>query len=359
MTSTKKGIKVDSTPMDQVLSSYDFHLPEERIATRPKQVRDQSKLLVYQVLSNQIHHSTFENIGQFLPMNSTFVLNQSKVFKARLLGKKATGGACEVFVLSLFPTNKSYNVMIRAGGNKKIGDQFYFDDLVATLEKIEQDGTFWVSFNCEDLGQALQTKGHLPIPPYIRNGLADAQDELNYQTVFGKDIGSVAAPTAGLHFTPDLLQSLEKSGHDFARVTLHVGAGTFMPVKSESITDHKMHAEFFSIDQENARKIKQNFNSLIPVGTTALRTIQSSVKNGEFVAPDSAEFQSTEIFLYPGKEVFGIKGLVTNFHLPKSTLLMLVSSLIGREKTLELYELAIKENYRFFSYGDAMLIIFT
>lgn len=359
MTSIKKWDKIATSPLDLELGSYDFHLPEAHIATRPKQVRHQSKLLVYQVLSQKISHTSFENIGQFLPGKSTLVLNQSKVFKARLLGKKATGGAAEVFVLSLFAQKGNHNVMIRTTGNKKIGDQFYFENLMAKVTGIEANGTFWVKFNQENLAQILQEQGSMPIPPYIRNGIADEEDEIQYQTVFSQELGSVAAPTAGLHFTEELMQQLENHGHDFARVTLHVGAGTFQPVKTASILDHSMHAEFFSIDQMNAQKIKNAWGNLIPVGTTALRTLQSCVESGEFQAPRPGEFTRTEIFLYPGKEIYGLKGLITNFHLPKSTLLMLVSSLIGREKTLELYDLAIKENYRFFSYGDAMLILNT
>lgn len=359
MTSIKNNSQweINAAAVDQILASYDFHLPEDRIATRPKQVRDQSRLLVYEAKSEKIHHSIFENIGQFLPSESTFVLNQSKVFKARLLGKKATGGACEIFVLSLIDQNKNYNVMIKTSGQKKIGDEFYFDDFHATLTKIENDGTFWVTFSCKNLTESLQKSGLLPIPPYIRKGLADEQDELSYQTVFSKEIGSVAAPTAGLHFTDQLLQSLLAQNHHFTKVTLHVGAGTFMPVKVDNICDHRMHAEYFSIDQENSQKIQTHFNQLIPVGTTALRTIQSCIKNGQFVPPENSEFRATDIFLYPGQKIYGIQGLVTNFHLPKSTLLMLVSSLIGRQKTLDLYNLAIQENYRFFSYGDAMLIL--
>lgn len=361
MTSTKNSFEwpaVTTSSHDLELSPYNFFLPEQLIATRPKSVRDQSRLLVCEALSGKVHHSTFAEVGQFLPSTSTLILNQSKVFKARLLGKKATGGACEVFVLSLIQQNEAFNVMIKSSGAKKIGDEFHFDNQVkATLTKVAGDGTFWVKFSCANLVQTLQEQGILPIPPYIRGGEADEEDQHRYQTVFSKDIGSVAAPTAGLHFTDELMNKLKVSGHELSRVTLHVGAGTFQPVKTENILEHQMHAEYFSIDQENSQKISKNFGNLVPVGTTALRTLQSCIQNGAFKAPSSNQFQPTSIFLHPGKSVYGISGLITNFHLPKSTLLMLVSSLLGREKTLELYQLAIKEKYRFFSYGDAMLIL--
>lgn len=360
MTRTKNSTQwpaIKTGPEDLQLANYDYHLPEQLIATRPKPIRDQSRLLVCEAISGKVHHSTFAEVGQFLPSGSTLILNQSKVFKARLLGKKATGGACEVFVLSLLEQNDGFNVMIKSSGAKKMGDEFHFDNQVkATLTKVAGDGTFWVKFSTSNLVQTLQEQGILPIPPYIRGGEADEEDQHRYQTVFSKEIGSVAAPTAGLHFTDELLTKLNRD-HALAKVTLHVGAGTFQPVKTENILEHQMHAEYFSIDHENSQLIEKKFGNLIPVGTTALRTLQSCVQNGVFKAPVSNQFQATNIFLHPGKSVYGISGLITNFHLPKSTLLMLVSSLLGREKTLELYQLAIKEKYRFFSYGDAMLIL--
>ncbi|MBA2403328.1 MAG: tRNA preQ1(34) S-adenosylmethionine ribosyltransferase-isomerase QueA, partial [Bdellovibrionales bacterium] len=223
---------------------------------------------------------------------------------------------------------------------------------------VKGDGTFLISFNCThvELIEKLERIGKIPIPPYIRNGESDEQDKKNYQTVYAKETGSVAAPTAGLHFSQELLDKLVVAGHKLASVTLHVGAGTFAPVKAENILEHKMHEEFFSIDETNLKLI-QEAKFRVAVGTTSLRTLESSWKEGQVTFDPTANWQGTSIFLHPGKQVQSIDALVTNFHLPKSSLLMLVSALIGREKVLELYELAIKEKYRFFSYGDGMLIL--
>lgn len=341
---------------DHLLSSYDYFLPEEFIASRPMDRRDESKLLVYEKNLDRITHTTFKEIGKFLPQKTLLVLNQSKVFPARLIGKKPTGGEVELFLLSLIQNENLFPVMLKCSGSKKINDRYIFKNLVATLKKIDEEGGYWVEFNTQDLIGDLNEEGLIPIPPYIRDGIADEKDKTQYQTVYARELGSVAAPTAGLHFTPELLQNLKSSGYDHAYVTLHVGVGTFKPVQKENILDHKMHKEFYSIDQNNSSSIAKNFGHLIAVGTTSLRTLQACSQNGSFIAP-SPGFHETDIFLYPGKNIFGMKGLITNFHLPKSSLLMLVSSLIGRQKTLELYELAKKEHYRFFSYGDAMLIL--
>ncbi|MFZ4714332.1 MAG: tRNA preQ1(34) S-adenosylmethionine ribosyltransferase-isomerase QueA [Bacteriovoracaceae bacterium] len=343
--------KITGQKDDHLLSSYDYSLPEEFIALRPVSPRDQSKLLVYNAKNNSVTHSTFKNIGQFLPKSSVLVLNQSRVFPARLIGKKPTGGEVELFLLSLIQKENLYPVMLKCSGKKNVGDLYFFQKLTATLKKVDSDGGFWVSFNTDHLLNELELQGLIPIPPYIRNGIADEKDKTEYQTVYAGELGSVAAPTAGLHFTPELLQQFET-----AYVTLHVGVGTFKPVQKENILEHKMHKEFYSVDEKNAEVIAQNFDHLIAVGTTSLRTLQSCMEGGQFQKPKQG-FHETDIFLYPGKEIHGMKGLITNFHLPKSSLLMLVSSLIGREKTLELYELAKKEQYRFFSYGDAMLIL--
>lgn len=335
---------------DFELSSYDFDLPERLIADRPVADRHSSKLLVYKEETGEIIHSTFKDLDQFLPTHSTLVFNRSKVFPCRLIGKKPSGGEAEVFVLSLLHEDHLYPAMIRASGKRKEGDEFIFGELKATLKKVKGDGTFLVKFNVshEELLTQLEVIGKIPIPPYIRNGESDDEDKKTYQTVYAKETGSVAAPTAGLHFSENLLKTLEQSGHTLSSVTLHVGAGTFAPVKSENILEHKMHEEFYSIDEENLAKIKAA-KFRIAVGTTSLRTLESYWAN-----PES---QSTSIFIHPGKEVHSIQGLITNFHLPKSSLLMLVSALIGREKVMELYKVAIENNYRFFSYGDGMLIL--
>jgi S-adenosylmethionine:tRNA ribosyltransferase-isomerase len=315
-------------------------------------------LLVYDEAKDQVTHSTFSEIQQFLPQNATLVFNRSKVFPCRLIGKKVSGGEVEVFILSLFHQDDLYSTMIRASGKRKEGEVFHFGELSAKLEKVIGDGTFKVSFNKShvDLLSTLETIGKIPIPPYIRNGESDDLDKKNYQTVFAKELGSVAAPTAGLHFSEELLKKLNSSGIKMGTVTLHVGAGTFAPVKSAQILDHKMHEEFFTIDEENLNIIREA-KFRVAVGTTTLRSLESSWSNGSIEFSNPGELKSTSIFLHPGKEVHSIDAMVTNFHLPESSLIMLVSSLIGREKTLSLYQTAIENKYRFFSYGDGMLIL--
>ena len=339
---------------DLKLASYDFDLPSELIASRPVKDRHSSRLMVYNEATNEVIHTTFSEIGQYLPSHSTLIFNRSKVFPCRLIGNKTSGGEAEVFLLSLIKIGEWYPAMVRASGKRKVGDEFLFQKLKIKIEAINGDGTFLVSSSLphSELLDFLEIVGKIPIPPYIRNGESDEEDKKTYQTVFAKEVGSVAAPTAGLHFSEELLSKLKKSGHNLATVTLHVGAGTFAPVKSENILEHKMHEELYSIDTENLKLI-QEAKFRVAVGTTTLRTLESSWN--QKIEPNL--FQGTSIFLHPGKEVHSINALVTNFHLPKSSLLMLVSALIGREKTLELYELAIKERYRFFSYGDGMLIL--
>jgi S-adenosylmethionine:tRNA ribosyltransferase-isomerase len=344
---------------DFELKSYDFYLPPELIAERPVPDRHSSRLLVYDESKNQVFHSTYQNIGEFLPPESTLVFNRSKVFPCRLIGRKSTGGEVEVFLLSLLQTGRSFPAMIRASGKRRVGEIFEFtENFQAKINEVVGDGTFFVEFNCsyDHLIQKLNEIGKIPIPPYIRGGVSDEEDKRTYQTVYAKELGSVAAPTAGLHFSDELLEKLKTQGHHQASVTLHVGAGTFAPVKTTNILEHKMHEEFFTIDEENLQKIKKA-KTRIAVGTTSLRTLESCWVNENIDFDPSQGMKGTSIFLYPGRPIKSISGLVTNFHLPQSTLLMLISALIGREKVLELYEIAIKEKYRFFSYGDGMLIL--
>lgn len=340
---------------DFLLSSYDYHLPPELIATRPVGDRHSSKLLVYDEATDSITHSSFEFIDQFLPKDSTLVFNRSKVFPCRLLGHKTSGGEAEVFILSLVQENGLYPAMIKASGKRKLGDEFHFPGLVITLKEITEKG-FLVAASLAhaDFLIHLEAIGKIPIPPYIRGGQSDALDKENYQTVFAKEVGSVAVPTAGLHFSHELLIKLEQK-HKLATVTLHVGAGTFAPVKADNILEHQMHEELYTIDEENLKVINEA-SFRIAVGTTTLRTLESSFKNGRIECPVN-QLQGTRIFLYPGRPVYSIDAMVTNFHLPKSSLIMLVSALIGREKALSLYQIAIKERYRFYSYGDGMLIL--
>jgi S-adenosylmethionine:tRNA ribosyltransferase-isomerase len=343
---------------DLTLESYDFPLPSELIADRPVSDRHSSKLLVFNEATGQISHSTYSEIGNFLPPSSTLVFNRSKVFPCRLLGQKPSGGECEVFILSLISDQGLYPCLVRASGKRKVGDEFIFGTLKCRIDEVTGNGTFKVAFNVSHsmLLEFLEAFGKIPIPPYIRNGESDEQDKKQYQTVYAREVGSVAAPTAGLHFSEELLGQLKDQGHHLATVTLHVGAGTFAPVKAENILEHRMHEELYSIDQENL-KIIQAAKFRVAVGTTSLRTLESSWHQDRVEFPEDKEFQATSIFLHPGKEVHSIQALVTNFHLPKSSLIMLVSALIGREKTLELYRIAIENRYRFFSYGDGMLIL--
>jgi S-adenosylmethionine:tRNA ribosyltransferase-isomerase len=343
---------------DLLLQNYDFELPPELIASRPVADRHSSRLLVYDEAKDEVIHTHFHKIGDFLPASSTLVFNRSRVFPCRLIGKKPSGGEAEVFVLSLISENNLYPAMLRAAGKRKVGDEFHFDGLIARLEVVQGDGTFYISFNCchSELINKLEQIGKIPIPPYIRGGESDELDKQTYQTVYAKETGSVAAPTAGLHFSEELLKNLRDKGHKLASVTLHVGAGTFAPVKSENILEHKMHEEFFSIDQENLQLI-QDAKYRVAVGTTSLRTLESCWQDSNVQFNPASNLQGTSIFLHPGKRAQSIDALVTNFHLPKSSLIMLVSSLIGRKKVLELYQLAIREKYRFFSYGDGMLIL--
>ncbi|MGZ3790212.1 MAG: tRNA preQ1(34) S-adenosylmethionine ribosyltransferase-isomerase QueA [Bacteriovorax sp.] len=340
--------------LDLKLSSYHFDLPEELIAQRPEA---KSRLLVYKVSTNEIFHDTFGNIASYLPPEALLVFNRSKVFPSRLLGTKESGGRAELFLLSTEHALGVYPALIKTRSKKKQGDTFFFPaGLQASIEVINSDGTFGVTFNAENIRSYLHEHAKIPIPPYIRNGESDEEDKRTYQTVYALEEGSVAAPTAGLHFKNDLLLALKNKNIHSAFVTLHVGLGTFKPVTVDNLRDHQMHSENFFFDDLNEQLIKkarEEKRKVFAVGTTTLRVLESSFE--KHLRPN--EMYSTNIFLHPGVDIKSVDGLITNFHLPKSTLLMLVSSLIGREKTLELYDIAIKERYRFFSYGDGMLII--
>lgn len=343
---------------DLRIAAYDYELPKEQIASRPVAGRHHSRLLVYNCRDGSVSHHHFNELINFLPEETTLVLNQSKVFPCRLKGHKDSGGSVEVFFLSVeADQNGNYRALVKANGKKRIGDHYQFANGLR-IEIIDNvDGEFIIkpSLNGNALIDYLNANALVPIPPYIRGGESDEQDKSDYQTVFANELGSVAAPTAGLHFTDELLTQIRERGHDIAKVTLHVGLGTFAPVKVDNLADHTMHSENYCVDKDNFEKIK-NAKKRIAVGTTSLRTLETIWQSGvDNYTP--GEMKDTSIFLHPGVDVKSIDGLVTNFHLPKSTLLMLVSALIGREKTLELYKIAVDEGYRFFSYGDAMLIL--
>ncbi len=345
------------TELDFDLDSYAYELPERLIASRPSEKRGESKLLVYHAKTNQIEHRFFYELPAILPQETLLILNQTKVIPCRLLGNKASGGKVEILVLEFHSTNNSVECLIKTSSKKKIGDQFYIGKdkkSVAEIKTITDRGTFLVHFSLEkkqNLIQFLETEGMIPLPPYIRSGESDEQDKRDYQTVFATNPGSVAAPTAGLHFTDEIFANLKKAKHDYDFVNLHVGVGTFKPIEAKNILEHKMHQEFFEVNQRLLDKMSQQARPIIPVGTTSFRVLQSHFELQQTTG-------MTQCYVYPGKKITPIiSGLITNFHLPKSSLLVLVAALIGREKALELYELAKSHNYRFYSYGDAMLIL--
>jgi S-adenosylmethionine:tRNA ribosyltransferase-isomerase len=359
---TYKQPNADETTvdLDLFLHAYNYDLPPELIAQRPidGQNRHQSRLMVYDVQKDQVIHDHFYNLPNYLPAESLIVFNQSKVFPSRLLGNKASGGKAELFFLSHVQNSSGYYpCLLKTRSKKSLGDKFIFpNNFLVEVAELNNDGTFGVKIELpkgyENLLAYLEKNALIPIPPYIRKGESDDEDKKNYQTVYSKDTGSVAAPTAGLHFTDELLSKLKDHQIDQAYVTLHVGLGTFKPVTVDHLKDHVMHSEEFYVDEENLFKIR-SAKKVFAVGTTSLRVLESSY--GKEIL--SGVHYNTQIFLHPGVEVKSVAGLITNFHLPESTLLMLVSALVGRKKTLELYELAVKEKYRFFSYGDAMLIL--
>jgi S-adenosylmethionine:tRNA ribosyltransferase-isomerase len=333
--------------LDLLVESYNYSLPKELIATYPVTPRDSAKLLVYNRKNGEIIHTTFNKILDFIG-DSHFIFNDTKVVKARIFGKKETGGKIELLLNRPFENN--FLVYIR--GKVKIGTKLFFENgLSGEVIQLNNDGSRVVSFFKDskkldflELVNILNQIGHIPLPPYI-NREDEKLDEEEYQTKFAKNYGAVAAPTASLHFTDELLNRI-KNKHF---LTLHVGAGTFKPVEVESILEHNMHSEFFEIPEETS-KILDSKIDIVAVGTTATRTIEYYARTKQMVG-------ECNLFLHPQNKPIRVNKLITNFHLPKSTLIMLVSSFIGREKSLELYEIAIKEGYRFYSYGDAMLII--
>ncbi|NPV42526.1 MAG: tRNA preQ1(34) S-adenosylmethionine ribosyltransferase-isomerase QueA [Firmicutes bacterium] len=339
------------------LKDFDYYLPEELIAQCPTQKRDESRLMVIYRNSGKIEHRIFKDIHLYMNKGDCIVLNDTKVIPARLLGKrKDTGGRIE-FVLLKSLGNDKWEVLVKPGKRAKIGKEFIFGDgllIARVLDKTPVGGRI-VEFEYQgDFRELLNEVGRVPLPPYIKKEISD---DKRYQTVYGRKEGSAAAPTAGLHFTQELINKIERKGINIVYVTLHVGLGTFRPVKSNDIRNHKMHSEYFCLPEKSAEIInstKKHGNRVIAIGTTTVRTLES-VANEEGIVTASEGW--TDIFIYPGFEFKIIDGLLTNFHLPKSTLLMLVSAFAGRELILNAYEKAIRERYRFFSFGDAMLIL--
>ena len=337
-------------------SDFFYDLPEELIAQTPVEPRNSSRLMVLSRDSGAVEHKHFYNLPEFLKPGDCLVLNDTRVLPARMYGVREDTGAVVEFVLLRQHGNMLWECLAGPGKKAKEGYKLKFSDkLSATVTEVMPDGIRMIEFRCVgDFFAVLDEVGQMPLPPYIKEKLKDKE---RYQTVYSKEAGSAAAPTAGLHFTKEMLESIKKSGVNIAYVTLHVGLGTFRPVKVEDVTKHKMHTEHFYIPVEAAdiiNKTKKNGGRVICVGTTSCRTVESCAARYGEIRSCSGD---TDIFIYPGFEFKCMDGLVTNFHLPESTLIMLVSAFAGYDNVMNAYNTAVKEKYRFFSFGDAMLII--
>ena len=337
-------------------SDYWYDLPEELIAQTPLQQRDASRLLVLDRKSGAVRHQHFYDIIDYLESGDCLVMNDSRVLPARLLGHRPTGGAVEVLLLRDLG-DKKWECLCKPGRKMQVGHQVIFGDgeLTATVVEVQETGNRVIEFHYDGIFlEVLERLGKMPLPPYIKAELADQE---RYQTVYSREVGSAAAPTAGLHWTPELLNKARDKGVKIAFVTLHVGLGTFRPVQVENVLEHHMHAELCMISAETAEilnRTKSEGGRVICVGTTSCRTLESLV-NEEGRFEEGSKW--TEIFIYPGYQFKAMDGLITNFHLPESTLVMLVSAFAGREHVLSAYEEAVRERYRFFSFGDAMCIL--
>lgn len=343
------------------MKTVDFYydLPEELIAQTPLEPRDSSRMLVLSKESGEIDHKHFYNIIDHLNEGDCLILNDSRVLPARIFGIKDETGASVEFLMLRQIENNTWETLAKPGKKAKPGTKFTFGEgiMTATVKDVTEEGNRIVEFSCnenDNIYSALDKIGQMPLPPYITEKLKDKE---RYQTVYSNEIGSAAAPTAGLHFTKELLQKITDKGVKIGYVTLHVGLGTFRPVKVEEITDHKMHSEHYEIPKETAELIKEtkeNGKRVIAVGTTSCRTLESvATKYGKICECEGF----TDIFIYPGYKFKVLDGLVTNFHLPESTLIMLVSAFCGYENTMNAYKIAVEEKYRFFSFGDSMIIL--
>ncbi len=339
------------------VKDFYYELPKELIAQDPLVDRSGSRLMVLNKEDGSISHRIFRDLTEYLQPGDCLVINNTKVLPARLFGKKAeTGAVIELLLLKRLSGDR-WETLVKPGRKAKIGTKLQFGDglLNGEIVDIVAEGNRVIQFSYDGIfEQILDQLGEMPLPPYITHQLEDKQ---RYQTVYAKQEGSAAAPTAGLHFTPQLLEQIQQKGVEIAQVTLHVGLGTFRPVKAQQVADHQMHSEFYELTKEQADKIncaKAEGHRVIAVGTTSTRTLESIADASGFVKAASGW---TQIFIYPGYHFRCIDALVTNFHLPESTLIMLVSALAGREQVLAAYAQAVQEKYRFFSFGDAMLII--
>lgn len=338
------------------VKDFDFELPQEYIAQHPAAKRDESRLMLLNKDNGTIEHKKFKNIIEHLNPGDCLVLNNTRVLPARLFGvKENTGGKMEFLLLKRMDDDK-WETLVKPGKRAKIGSRFVFGngELKAEVMNIGEDGSRIVKFEYEGIFEEVLDKlGQMPLPPYITEQLEEKE---RYQTVYSKELGSAAAPTAGLHFTEELLEKIKDKGVKIAFVTLHVGLGTFRPVKAESIEEHHMHSEYYEMSEETARTInetKEKGGRIIAVGTTSCRTLESIGDEKGRVREKSGW---TDIFIYPGYKFKILDALITNFHLPQSTLIMLVSALAGKENVMNAYNVAVEEKYRFFSFGDAMFI---
>lgn len=339
------------------VKDFYYDLPQELIAQDPLEDRSSSRLMVLDKITGEVEHRHFKDITEYLRPGDCLVINNTKVIPARLYGvKEGTEAKIEILLLKR-KENDIWETLVKPGKKCKIGTKIVFGEGILTGEVVDivEEGNRLIQFHYEGIfEEILDRLGQMPLPPYITHQL---QDKNRYQTVYAKYDGSAAAPTAGLHFTPELLQQVRDMGVEIAEVTLHVGLGTFRPVKETDVLKHHMHSEFYKIEQSEADKInkaKKEGHRVIAVGTTSTRTLESAADENGFLTEKSGW---TEIFIYPGYHFKMIDGLITNFHLPESTLLMLVSALAGKEHIMAAYDEAVKERYRFFSFGDAMLII--
>lgn len=337
------------------LSDFVYDLPEERIAQTPIEPRDHSRLMVLNRATHEIEHKHFYDVVDYLNPGDVLVINETRVIPARIIGNRPTGGVCEVLLLKQLAP-KRWEAIVRPGKRLRPGAEVIFGEgrLRARIAEVLDDGDRIVDFECEGtMEAALDELGEMPLPPYIHEKL---QDRERYQTVYARQQGSAAAPTAGLHFTPELLDKIRAKGIDVVPVLLHVGLGTFRPVKVENVEEHEMHSEYFEVTPEAADRInaaRERGCRIVAVGTTSVRTLESASDESGRVIPQKGD---TQIFIRPGYRYKAVDALITNFHLPGSTLIMLVSALYDREHILKAYEQAVKDEYRFFSFGDAMLI---
>lgn len=337
-------------------SSYFYQLPEELIAFEPKSNRSSSRLMHLNKITGEVNHHNFSDLPQFLKSGDLLVINNTKVIPARLIGKKPTGAEVEVFLLNQIDETK-WECLVKPGRRLKPGAEVKFsENLNCKILDYAPEGGRIVEFYWKgDFWVVLDSIGSMPLPPYIKRQ-ANESDKRTYQTVYAETRGSVAAPTAGLHFTPEIMDELRSVGVEIVEVMLHVGLGTFRPVKEDDILNHQMHSEYCQIVSKSADKInaaKVEGRRVIAVGTTSTRTLESFAKNGRVVSGS----KWTDIFIYPGKDLQIIDGLITNFHMPESTLMMLVSAFAGYENIMAAYEIAVRQKYRFFSYGDSMVIL--